>query len=681
MPGIFETWNSRTIDKLFQLRYRTAFFRPSYNDTIVHIDLNNSSIHQLNQFYLNRSYHARVISNLSSMHVALQLYDFIFAANTNPIDDKALIEATASARNIYFGLAFQLGNIKKSSDISSSFSSGTKYLQQTKWDIRIAQGDSMFFTGCDPLVTFIDLAQVSKGLGFLNIQPDLDGVFRRVPLLVKYDGGYYPSLPFRAICDYLNVSPDHIKVIHGKKIILKDARLDIHQNGTDIVIPIDSSGNFRVNFIGPWESFKHYNFADVYRASEDKYVLELWAARLSGKIVVVSDVSTGSADIGPVPSDANYPFSGIMANVMHNILTRSFLTELPDIWMVFIEVGLGAIILMLAFRTSALIFSLGSVLATCSYLVLGSALFLQSSVIVNFVRPLLMVGIAFFSFQMFKAIESAYIIRETEKAKYIAERDLEIGRQIQSGFLPDKLPEPLGWQIAAHFKPARQVAGDYYDTFTLLDEKMIGMVIADVCDKGVGAALFMALNRSLIRAFATQNFNFAFQGEVSNPEDIDLAIQATITSTNDYIAVQHGEANMFATTFFGVLDHCSGWLHYINCGHEPPIVIRRDGVLEKLMPSGPAIGMMPHLKFSPKKIKIHPGEILVGYTDGVTDAKDKNGIFFSKDRLYAILARKITSAPNLIEQICTEIYTHMGSQEQHDDVTLIAVGRKESIQS
>ncbi|HEV8610636.1 MAG TPA: response regulator, partial [Thermoanaerobaculia bacterium] len=127
------------------------------------------------------------------------------------------------------------------------------------------------------------------------------------------------------------------------------------------------------------------------------------------------------------------------------------------------------------------------------------------------------------------------------------ERELDIGREIQASFLPDELPRVAGWEIAARFSPARQVAGDFYDAFPLGSGVQIGIVVADVCDKGVGAALFMALFRSLIRAFAERAFA---DSSSSDP----ARIQSTIVSTNDYIARTHGSANMFATLFFGVLD-------------------------------------------------------------------------------------------------------------------------------
>src|SRR5262249_22798559 len=160
--------------------------------------------------------------------------------------------------------------------------------------------------------------------------------------------------------------------------------------------------------------------------------------------------------------------------------------------------------------------------------------------------------------------------------------ELEIGRQIQRDFLPDSLPQPPGWEIAAAFHPARQVGGDFYDAFSLEDGR-VALAVADVCDKGVGAALFMALFRSLVRAHA----ELPGSGTPAGP-----ASRSIVALTNDYIARTHGRSNMFATMLFAILDPRTGDLAWVNGGHEPPIVRRRGGAVERLMPTGPAVGAL-----------------------------------------------------------------------------------------
>jgi sigma-B regulation protein RsbU (phosphoserine phosphatase) len=270
--------------------------------------------------------------------------------------------------------------------------------------------------------------------------------------------------------------------------------------------------------------------------------------------------------------------------------------------------------------------------------------------------------------QISATIDNARLFAQVESALDVAERDLEIGRQIQAGFFPEKLPEIPGWELAAHFEAARQVAGDFYDVFQLGKSNLTAFVIADVCDKGVGAALFMVLFRSLLRAYSEMHF-------YSN--DIKEKIHNIILCTNNYIAEIHGSSNMFATIFFGVLDPGSGILTYVNGGHEPPVILDRYGkVIKRLMPTGPAVGLFPDMIYQVDQIQLHPGDMLVGYTDGVADALDRAGIAFSEPRLLKSISVPWTSIFSMLFELLVELHHHMGGRKQYDDITLLSFRRK-----
>jgi sigma-B regulation protein RsbU (phosphoserine phosphatase) len=245
------------------------------------------------------------------------------------------------------------------------------------------------------------------------------------------------------------------------------------------------------------------------------------------------------------------------------------------------------------------------------------------------------------------------------------ERELEIGREIQKSFLPEQLPQVPGWEIAARFTPARQVAGDFYDAFPLPGGAAIGLVVADVCDKGVGAALFMALFRSLLRASATGG-----SGDAAAPETLTRAVRLT----NDYIAQTHSRACMFATLFFGALETATGALHYINGGHEAPVLFGAGGIRARLAPTGPAVGMMADSSFEVAAARLEPGESLLAFTDGVTDASGASGRY-GEERLVKLLAQPVSSAASLLDSIEADVTAHAGGAEQTDDITLLAVRR------
>jgi adenylate cyclase len=420
LPGVFVPLNAQLLDRLFRLRHAVEHLRPAYNETIVHIDINNSAIQRLNNYYLNRSYYAQVIRNLAAMGTAVQAYDFIFASRLNPDDDQALIEAVRAAGTVYFGLAFLLTPSATATPKGSESEEVRRYLQETKWPLQVIGNPSGLYFGRDPLTTFIPLASAAKGLGFINIKPDSDGVFRRIPLVVKYGNGCYPSFALRVVCDYLGVAPEKITITPGRDITLKDVR---RPGGAshDIVIPIDDFGNMLVNFIGPWERMTHYSFADIYNASETPDEMEIWTQELKGKIVLVSDVSTGSSDLGPVPTDLSFPLSGLHANAIHNILTEEFLREAPPMAMLMVELVLAAIILALSLRLATPFFPIHMVALAAGYLIFVAFCFFKARLVLGTIGPLLTMffaGIFVTAYRYFIGAKEKEVLRRTFEAYF-----------------------------------------------------------------------------------------------------------------------------------------------------------------------------------------------------------------------------------------------------------------------
>lgn len=279
-----------------------------------------------------------------------------------------------------------------------------------------------------------------------------------------------------------------------------------------------------------------------------------------------------------------------------------------------------------------------------------------------------------------------------EDLKYY-ERDLQIGRQIQASFLPTILPQPDGWEIAARFQPARQVAGDFYDAFMLTQNRRIGFVVGDVCDKGVGAALYMALFRSLIRAFAQQHHSMSWadvldsgltgktrRGAKDQRQALTMiganALRNAVLMTNSYMVETHRQARMYATLFFGVLDPTTGTLIYVNGGHNPPALIGPSGIKMFLETTGPVVGIFPDVDFGIEQVQVEPGDVLFCYTDGVPDARDIHGAFFTEERLLDLITQPAPSAASILERVQSSITAHIGPAPQFDDITMLAVRRK-----
>ncbi len=663
-PEKFNLWNMQITDRLAVWRPEKHPAAAADSSPVELVDAN---------FYFTRSQHARVIRNLSDMAVSAQVIDFIFAEKVDPEEDGALIRATDRAGNVYFGMSFASLPGPFTTDRKIPGPEELGYMDETAWSLEVDGNPDRFVTGTGPDITYAELSSVSKGLGFINLSPDPDGVLRRVPLLVRYRGGFYPSLPFRVVCDYLGVSPRQIIVKPGKAILLKKAHTGTTARTTDIEIPTDQQGNMIINPASFQTPSKRYSYSQIFQALDHPSQTDALRKELAHKIVILSETVEKPFKIRTGSGENLVPMAAVQTAVIHHILTGSFLKPAPETAMRLIEIVLLGALLLLSIRFSSIPLAVSAFSVAGGFALIGALFFFFAGLILQFVQPVFLLFCGLTSLLIGMGIEKAVIFSETEKARRLAERELEIGRDIQSGFFPTRLPEVTGWEVKVFFQAARHVAGDFYDIFTLGRKKYIGIVIADVCDKGVGAALFMALFRSFIRVLSGQAVSENHLDGDAAPADI---LQKTVRAVNDYISITHERACMFATIFYCILDPETGVFHYINCGHEPPVIVGRNGSRSWLPPTCPAVGVYPNLEHRVEQARLDLGDTLLVLTDGVTDARDKDDRRFTKKGLEDILDTPFSSAEALITRIQDRMNTHIAGTEQFDDITVMALQRK-----
>ncbi len=277
--------------------------------------------------------------------------------------------------------------------------------------------------------------------------------------------------------------------------------------------------------------------------------------------------------------------------------------------------------------------------------------------------------------KLYKKLDESNIFLENAKnvvEKYSKALDDELlkGKKIQQDFLPHHLPDIKNCDISARFHAALQLSGDFYDVFEIPGNK-IGFIIADVCDKGVGAALFMALTRSLFRIFSG-SFNVG-----KNKKNDSLTpnhVLNAVSLINEYIAQEHGEEGIFVTLFFGVLDPLTGMLEYINAGHEPVFVVEKTGIKESLKSTGPALGLIPGVNYKIETTQLNSNNILFGYTDGVTEAQSETNAFYTRKRLASLIESGVgSSAADFLDIIYTDLFEFIGHAPRSDDITMLAV--------
>jgi len=263
-------------------------------------------------------------------------------------------------------------------------------------------------------------------------------------------------------------------------------------------------------------------------------------------------------------------------------------------------------------------------------------------------------------------------------------QEMVVARNIQQDFLPEGLPVAMGVQLEAALYPALHVSGDFYDAFMLAPSGTIVLVVGDVCDKGVGAALFMALFRSLIRASADPVEGGAIQMiggrrtlvrqslEAATPADLLTRVAGF---TNDYIARLHGRTGMFATAFLAALTPMTGEFDYVNAGHVPALVVGPDGTMEDLPPTGPVLGAVPDQAFNVGGGTLGRGHSIFAFTDGLVEARNPAGEAFGTARLREALAANCASASRIVGGVLDEVAAFIGQADPHDDVTLLAATR------
>jgi len=254
------------------------------------------------------------------------------------------------------------------------------------------------------------------------------------------------------------------------------------------------------------------------------------------------------------------------------------------------------------------------------------------------------------------ALERARLYDVTQAQRLRLERELKLAREIQDSLLPEALPQVTGFSLAADWRSALEMAGDFYDIFQLRGDRW-GIVVADVSDKGAAAAMYMAMTRSLIRASAS---NHSGPGE-------------TLREVNQRL-LAHSTSDMFVTVFYGVLDPATQTLTYANAGQNPPLVRRIAGRIEELRRTGAALGVLEEVELLEAGLVLAPGDALVIYTDGVTDALNPQGEEYGTTRLAeALLNAASSDARRLLDDVTGDLAAFTKDVPPFDDVTFFVL--------
>ena len=502
-----------------------------------------------------------------------------------------------------------------------------------------------------------------KNIRALNAYSDPDEVIRRVPLTFTVDSEAVPSMA---------------------------AELAARATGTPVAAKLAGAGAVpgmvTLNFAGGADDVPTYSFADLSACAEKD--TDFFRRNFSGKVVLigtlldVEDRKITSKRFATAPEGANAercalakPAAGqefardsiagvyVHATAVNNLLRGDVLTE-------FNRVAVAVVAFTLALLSVAGALTLGPVAAVSAFL--GLALVWSAAAIIAFrqalVLPLFEPELAAF-IALGITIAARLVIADREMAVQLAKRrlheaELASAASIQRTMLPSLQPDGLSqgqFDIFPRMIPAREVGGDLYD-IVKLDDKRIMFSIGDVCGKGVPASLFMAVTQTVMRLVVRFGQDF----------------KAEIEAANELLVANNTET-MFTTLFCGVIDVEAGTVTYCNCGHNPPLVLRRGGdKFESLRACGPPLAVA-EVPYMPQSIELGPGDLLVLYTDGVTEAEDAQLAQFGDERLrQAILERRDAPARSLVEHIVKRVAEFVKGAPQSDDITCVAIVRKEA---
>jgi adenylate cyclase len=515
------------------------------------------------------------------------------------------------------------------------------------------------FTHPELLRSLPEIAAAERGQGSVDMEPDRDGVIRRVPLFIFAEDHLVPDLALEMLRVALGAGA--IGVVSGNEGV-EGATLGAH------FLPTDSRGRIYPYFTPSYVA-RYISAADLLNGSYDP-------ARLNGVAVLLGSSAVGLSDLGQTPLGL-MPAVEVWAQSLESMLTGNLLRRPASMNPIEIAIVLVAglvIIFGLPYESPRIA---GAALLCLIAILFVSALasFKFSKLLLDGVYPALSSALVF-GVMLSENLRVAEEGRRRLAAELQHEREMEArldgelnaARAIQLGLLPRHFPGPpdsRNLEVFASIEPARMVGGDLYD-FVLLDPEHLSFAIADVSGKGVPAALFMAMTREVLLT-ATLRYRNALDRVFNEAND-------KISAASEELGAG-GTNMMFVTVFAGILDLTSGMLVYVNAGHDSPFVIRAGAEPENFpLAGGPPLGTVDDFQYSIEQRHLAPGEMVLAYTDGVTEAQDSHQTLYSTARLKQLLgSAPATDAKAVVDFVRDDVRRFAAGAEQADDITLLAV--------
>ena len=607
---------------LLDLRFRLRPAIPA-TDKIAIIEIGEDTIKKIGRFPFDRRYHAFLVKALSEAGAHSIIFDIFFSEPQAA--DGELEEAIRKAGNVYLPFVFDVAAPKKFPLRAGRVISADGYLA--------------------PCLEALALA--AKGTGHINIIPDPDGKYRRVPLYIRYQNKFYPYLSFLATSGYLGIPEKDVKIRPGKYLMC----------GSGIKIPLDDDSSMIVNFAGRWgRSYRHYSYADILQsyfagASGEKPNLDL--GTLKDKVCIVGLTAAGTTDLHPNPFETLYPAVGIHAEVFNSVVNKNFVKRISREANLLVLAALLFLISLAALKAKPARGFFILFAAVFTFTLAAILAFNLFGVWVDLFYPILVMALAYMCCTLYRYAAEW-------RRRLVIDNELRIAKSIQESFLPKDMPSVEGLDVAAAMLTARQVGGDLYDFIGFGGERL-GVMIGDVSGKGIPASLFMAMTAGAFKSFAIP---------AAPPQE-------ALSNLNSKL-VRDSSSNLFVTVFYSIFDIKKKVMTYANGGHMPALYLGKGSPPRFLdVEEGVPLGLEEG-PYSAREVSLNEGDVFIFYTDGVTEAMNARREQYGRERLVAAAEKnKGLSAKAILLSVEKDMRKFERKTDQHDDITLIVVKIKE----
>lgn len=502
------------------------------------------------------------------------------------------------------------------------------------------------------------LESVAQGRGYLNAAPEVDGVVRRVPLMLNINGAPAPGIAVEVL---RLVTNDDWLEIAGTDAGISAIRLGL--DGDPLATNKDASLDL---YFTPSDANRFVSARDVLAGT-------IAPDRFENQVVLIGATAVGVADRAATPLGERMTAVEIQAQAIEQLLSGTRIKR-PS-WIVYAEIAMMAVGALLLIATMPLLPQAVGLALALGFVVINGVLgysgFVSTGLLIDPVLPsggVILVYATMLSSLLTQNVRRRQALQaELENERLQAARiagELKAAREIQLGILPDSASLralPAAVDVGAVLIPAKEVGGDLFDAFALDDDRVF-FIVGDVTGKGVPASLFMALSKAMCKSAALR-----LNGQV------DLMIGEANTELS-----RENPASLFVTAFAGIIDCRTGVVEYCNAGHEDPQILKPDGTVEDIESDGGLpLCVMDDFPYFQESLTLEPGDTLIIVTDGVTEARSLSDELFGRERLEEAFSKAAADDSNaIVRSVVDDVRTFEAGGDPVDDVTVMAVRYK-----